>query len=117
MQNQKSSGQKASHAVTEENIGDIRKLFPDLFPQLFHVLDNEGPAVVFGKNALFIQPGNGLAVTEMVVADGNIGVFRKKAHEILVAVNMFGDSVGNLDNAFGRTIGDAHSGADFILAR
>ena len=72
---QEGSGQEASHAVAEENIGDVVIFFPDMIPQALHILDDVIPAVLFRKNTLLIQTGSGLAVAKVVVADGNIAMF------------------------------------------
>ena len=117
MQDQKRAGQKASHAVAEEHIGQVRKLFCHLLPELFHILDDIVPAAFLGKNTLFLQACNGLAVTEMVVSDGDKTVFRQKAHEVLIAVDVLGNTVRDLDDASGGPIRCADSGVNLVLTR
>lgn len=58
--------------------------------------NNFVPAVFFGKINMGCAFCNRIAMTDMVFADNGDSVFRKESREIVIAVNIFRYSVGDL---------------------
>ena len=110
------AGQEAAHAVAEENIGQVGVIRFHQVVELVHVLHHIVPAVILGEKAQILGSGNGLAVAQMVVAHHKNAVLGKKSGKIVIAVNILGNAVGDLQNGPGGPVGPTLTGMDMVFA-
>ena len=113
---QVSTGQKAPHAMAEEDIRNVVIFLTNTVAECLHIFNDIVPAVRIGKNAALLLFGGGLSMAEVVVSNGNIGVLREKAHEVLITVDVFRYPMGNLHYGLGLPIRPADPGVDLVAA-
>ena len=112
MEEQEGAGQKGTHAVTEKEIGQIRKFLFGLSQKIVTVLGGSGPAAVKieGRDAAV-----GLTVAHMVLAHHQVPLGIEIPCKIIVAHEMLGDAVNELYHGDGLafrlpTVGVDHAG-------
>ena len=110
------AGQEAAHAVPEENIGQVGIIGFHQIVELVHVLHHMAPALIVGKKAQILGDGDGFAVAQMVVAYHKDAVLGKEKGKIVVAVDILGNAVGDLQYGSGRSVGHALPGVDMVFA-
>ena len=113
MEEQEGAGQKGTHAVTEKEIGQVRKFLPCPAQQGVAVLGGSGPAAVKieGRGAAV-----GSSVAHVIFTDHQISLGSEEFCKIIVAHEMLGDAVDELHHGHGLahrlpTVGVDHSGA------
>ena len=102
--------------MAKDDDGQLGVIFMHGKSEHFLVTHGIVPAVFIRKEARLLLALNALAVAEMVGADSDDAVIGKKAHELVVAVNVLGDAVDDLHDSSRLGVGNAHAGVDLVFA-
>ena len=111
-----SSGQKAAHAVTEDDGGHIRIFLLNGLVESVHIVYHTVPAVIFGEKALICRVAHGFAVAQMVVCGHGKAVGSHKFGKIIIAVNILSYAVSDLQSAAHITVRHPHTGVNIVFA-
>ena len=84
--------------MSQQEIGEVGKLAVGQFAELFQIVHHIVPTALRAE----IEPGrilrNGQAVTDMVISHHGKALLRQILRKGLIAQNIFGNAVSNLQN-------------------
>ena len=97
------AGHETAHGMAEQ---EIRRL-PGVarrhrLAQRVHVVDEDVLAALYRQASPFLRVGHALAVAHMVVSAHHVALRGQKPREVVVAADVFGHAVDDLNDAHGR---------------